>query len=119
MVQNFREIAKNHIYVNFHDKNFVIATFFRDYLRATAPTLTIHVVAPPTILTHGVERKTNRNNAELFRILVLRQRLLIRLDALHRRDTYGRLLNFVIRLLLRRMLQAHARTYMLVPLHST
>ena len=34
MVQNFREIAKNHMNVNFRDKNFVIATFFRDYLRA-------------------------------------------------------------------------------------
>ena len=29
--------------VNFRDKNFVIATFFRDYLRAAAPSRTIHV----------------------------------------------------------------------------
>ena len=28
MVQNFHEIAKNHMNVNFRDKNFVIATFF-------------------------------------------------------------------------------------------
>ena len=35
-------------------KIFVIAKFFRDYLRAAAPALTIHVVAPPTILTRGV-----------------------------------------------------------------
>ena len=42
--------------VNFRDKNFVIATFFeiRDYLCATAPARTSHVVAPPTILTHGI-----------------------------------------------------------------
>ena len=50
MVQNFREIAKNHMNVNFRDKIFVIATFFRDYRRAR----TSHVVAPPTILTRGV-----------------------------------------------------------------
>ena len=49
MVQNFREIAKNHMNVNF-----MITTFFRDYLRAVAPARTIDVVAPPTILTHGV-----------------------------------------------------------------
>ena len=49
---------------------------------------TIHIVALPTILTCGVggcKRKTNRNNTEPFRILVLRQRLSIRLDALRRR----------------------------------
>ena len=51
MVQNFREIAENHMNVNFRDKNFMIATFFRDYLRATAPTWTIHVVA---LLTCGI-----------------------------------------------------------------
>ena len=28
---NFREIAENLMNVNFRDKNFVIATFFRDY----------------------------------------------------------------------------------------
>ena len=28
MVQNFREIAEDHMNVNFCDKNFVIATFF-------------------------------------------------------------------------------------------
>ena len=54
MVQNFREIAKNHMNVKFRDKNFVIAKFFHDYLRTTAPALTIHVVARPTILTHVV-----------------------------------------------------------------
>ena len=54
MVQNFHEIAKNHMNVKFHDKNFMIAKFFRDYLCATAPTLTIHVVAPPTILTRDI-----------------------------------------------------------------
>ena len=31
VVQNFREIAKNHMNVNSRDKNFVVATFFRDY----------------------------------------------------------------------------------------
>ena len=31
MVQNFREIAKNHMNVNFRDKNFVITKFFHDY----------------------------------------------------------------------------------------
>ena len=36
MVQNFREIAENPMIENFRDKNFVIATFFRDYHRAAA-----------------------------------------------------------------------------------
>ena len=49
MVQNFREIDENPIIENFRDKNFVIATFFRDYCRAAAPVRIIHVVAPPTI----------------------------------------------------------------------
>ena len=49
MVQNFREITENPIIEIFRDKNFVIATFFRDYRRAAAPVRTIHVVAPPTI----------------------------------------------------------------------
>ena len=40
--------------VNFRDKNFVIAKFFCDYLGAAAPALTIHIVAPPTVLTRGV-----------------------------------------------------------------
>ena len=100
--KNFVKLLKNHMNVNFRDKNFVIATFFRDYLRTAVPARTIHVVAPPIILTHGVgacKRKINRNNAEPFRILVLHQRLSIRLDALRRRDTYGRLVTFVIRLL--------------------
>ena len=102
--------------VKFRDKNFVIATFFffRDYLRAAALARTIHVVAPPTILTRGVGACKNRNNAEPFRILVLRQRLSIRLDALRRRDTYGRLLTFVIRLLhvvKERYRHTHVRTY--------
>ena len=47
-----------------------------------------------------------------FRILDLRQRLSIRLDALRRRDTYGRLLSFVIRLLLKNVVGT--RTYVLV-----
>ena len=34
--------------INFRDKNFVIATFFRDYCRTAAPARTIHIVAPPT-----------------------------------------------------------------------
>ena len=54
MAQNFREIAENHMNVNFRDKNFVIATFFRDYRHAAAPARTVHVVAPPTIFTRGV-----------------------------------------------------------------
>ena len=29
---NFREIAKKNMNVNFRDKNFVIAKFFRDYV---------------------------------------------------------------------------------------
>ena len=41
MVQNFRENAKNHMNVNFRDKNFMIAKFFRDYLRTAAPALTL------------------------------------------------------------------------------
>ena len=83
--------------VNFRDKNFMMATFIRDYLRAVVPMRTIHV-ALPTILTRGIgacKRKTNRNNAEPFR-----QRLSIRLDALVG-DTYRRLLTFVICLLLK------------------
>ena len=53
--------------INFCDKNFVIATLFSDYLRAVAPVRTIHIVAPPTILTRGIgacKKKTNRNNTE-------------------------------------------------------
>ena len=34
---------------NFRDKNFVIATFFRDYHCAAASVRTIHIVALPTI----------------------------------------------------------------------
>ena len=49
MVQNFRDVAKNPMIENFHDKNFVIATFFRDYYHAAASVQTIHVIAPPTI----------------------------------------------------------------------
>jgi hypothetical protein len=49
VVQKFRETAENPMNENFRDKNFVIATFFRDYCRAAAPVRTIHVVAPPTI----------------------------------------------------------------------
>ena len=49
VVQNFYEIAENPIIENFRNKNFMIATFFRDYRRAAAPVRTIHVVAPPTI----------------------------------------------------------------------
>ena len=54
MVQKFREIAKNHLNVNFRDKNFVIVTFFRDYRCFAAPTWTIHVVALPTNLACGI-----------------------------------------------------------------
>ena len=97
MIQNFRKIAKNHMNVNFRDKNFVIAMFFRDYLRAAMPARTIPIVTPPTIITraHGVGLDLDIR----FRILVLCQRLSICLDALRRRDTYRRLLTFVIRLL--------------------
>ena len=49
MVQNFREIAANPINETFRDKNFVIATFFRDYRHGAAPVRTVHVVASPTI----------------------------------------------------------------------
>ena len=89
--------------------------FFRAYFHAAAPAWTIHIVALPTILTHGIgacKRKTNWNNAEPFRILVLRQRLSIPLDALRRRDMYSRLLTFVICLLLKNI--ACTRTYVLV-----
>lgn len=37
VVQNLHEIAENHKNVNFRVKNFVIATFFRDYRRAAVP----------------------------------------------------------------------------------
>ena len=60
MVQNFRDIAENHMNVNFRDKNFVTAIFFRDYRR---------VVAPPTNLTRGVRQD------DPFGIPVLHQRL--------------------------------------------
>jgi hypothetical protein len=49
VVQKFCEIAKNPMNEKFRDKNFVIATFFRDYRRVAARMRTIHVVAPPTI----------------------------------------------------------------------
>ena len=98
IVKNFREIAKNHINVNFRDKISWSLSFFRDYFLTEAPVLTIHVVTPPTILTRGVgackcEEKWigTGNNAEPFQILVLHQRLSIHVDALRRRDTYGRL----------------------------
>ena len=54
MVQKFREITKNHLNVNFRDKNFVIATLFHDYRRFAAPTRTSHIVAPPTNLARGI-----------------------------------------------------------------
>ena len=41
MVQNFREIAENPIIEKFRDKNFMIATFIREYHRAAAPTQTV------------------------------------------------------------------------------
>ena len=44
VVQNFREIAENPINENFRDKNFVIATFFRDYPR-------VRVAAPVPVRT--------------------------------------------------------------------
>ena len=50
MVQNFRDIAKNHMNVNFRNKYFVIATFF--FVITSAGT--IHVIALPTILTRGI-----------------------------------------------------------------
>ena len=49
MVQNFHEIAENPMNENFHDENFTITTFFREYHRTAAQVQTIHVVAPPTI----------------------------------------------------------------------
>jgi hypothetical protein len=49
VVQKFRETAENLMNENFRDKNFVIATFFRDYRRVAAPVRTIYVIAPPTI----------------------------------------------------------------------
>lgn len=72
--------------VNFRD-----CYVFRDYLHAAAPARTIHIVAPPAILTHARGTGLDLDNDEPFRIPVLRQRI--------RRDTYGRLLTFVIRLL--------------------
>ena len=48
VVQKFRETAENPMKEHFRDKNFVIATFFRDYRHAATPVQTIHVVAPPT-----------------------------------------------------------------------
>ena len=54
MVQNFREIAKNPMNENFRDKNFMIATFFREYRHAAAPVQTVHVVTPPIIARGSV-----------------------------------------------------------------
>ena len=62
MVQNFREIAENPIIENFRDKNFVIATFFREYRRAASPMRTIHVVAPPTIARGSALGKYSAGN---------------------------------------------------------
>ena len=92
MVQKFREIAKNHLNENFCDKNFVIATFFRDYRRSAALAWTIHIVAPPTNLARGIgldvcliEQYSVKRNAhftsEAFNPYGLW------LDALCRRDT--------------------------------
>ena len=49
---NFVKLLKSHE-CNFLDKNFMIATFFCDYLRAVVSAQTIHVVTPPIILTCG------------------------------------------------------------------
>ena len=46
MVQSFLEIAKSPMN---HDKNFMIATFYRDHCHAETPVRTIHVVALPII----------------------------------------------------------------------
>ena len=82
--------------VNFRDKCFMIAKLFRDYCHTTVPAWTVHVVALPIILTRGIglevylkrnESKETRNNDDPFLIPVLRQRLSIILDTLHRRDT--------------------------------
>ena len=51
MVQIFREIAKNHMNVNFRDKNFMIAINVSFVITSAR---TIHVVAPPTVLTRGI-----------------------------------------------------------------
>ena len=74
MVQNFRDVAKNPMIKNFHDKNFVIATFFRDYHHAAASVQTIHIITPPTIARGSalgqhasVKRKETRQ--ELYRPL--------------------------------------------------
>ena len=53
MAQNFHEIAENPMNENFRDKNFVIATYFREYRCAVVPVWTIHVVTPPTISARG------------------------------------------------------------------
>ena len=42
MLQNFHEITENHMNVNFCDKNFMIATFFRDYRRPHADNSCCH-----------------------------------------------------------------------------
>ena len=45
----------------FHDKNFVIATFFYDYRHTAAPVQTIHIVALPTITRgSGSDRKIHK-----------------------------------------------------------
>ena len=77
--------------VNFCGK---ISWLLHFFMFTAAPIRTIHVVAPPTILTRGVGLEVCKCEEKK----VLCQRLSIRLDALHRRDTYGRLLTFVIRL---------------------
>ena len=59
------------MHVNFRDKNFMITMFFCDYLRAMAPAQTIHVVAPPKILTRARGIELAIDNNEQFRILVL------------------------------------------------
>ena len=83
--------------INFRDKNFVITMFFCDYLRAAMPVQTIPIVTPPTIITCA--RGVGLDLDIRFRILILRQRLSICLDALRRKDTYGRLLTSMICLL--------------------
>ena len=76
---------KNHISVNFHAKNFVILSFF------------VIISVPWHPCWRCSAHKSYTWHCGLYQILVLHQRLSIHLDALRRRDTYGRLLTFVIR----------------------
>ena len=85
MVQNFRKTAENHMNGNFCDKNFVIATFFRDYrcaayVHTSARDIQAQNVAMPTIIQNFREEnfRDQKSNHEIHKNIVPRKFAAIR-----------------------------------------